>query len=120
MSREIKFRAWDINAEEMVLWERLLMTRYGKEWDNIFNDPDHKLMQYTGLLDKNGKKIYEGDVVRVTFANGTRMKGVVEFNDGCFDIRFKVTIGKHGKNRDYLKCFTCNHAVKVIGNIYGE
>jgi uncharacterized phage protein (TIGR01671 family) len=70
--------------------------------------------QFTGLTDKNGKKIFEGDVVRETFL-ATDVIGDIRYIDGCFDFVFK----RDGREvRDYLKCLTCNHCVEIIGNIH--
>ena len=53
--REIKFRAWD--GEGFYKWEHLRLVS-PVEWGN-----DLILQQFTGLHDKNGKEIYEGDIM---------------------------------------------------------
>lgn len=62
--RKIKFRAWDIKLKKWIIGFDI--DNNGNIWHNHFGHPDAILMQFIGLLDKNGKEIYEGDVVRAT------------------------------------------------------
>lgn len=84
--RELKFRGWDEDNEVMLLQQDL--SQCGASWDWL-GDYDVLLMQYTGLKDKNGREIYEGDICSVDHKDSrypVTTYNVVRWNDvsGCW------------------------------------
>ena len=109
MSREIKFRIWDkINR----MWLRC----FNVNLFDIGDLPNVELMQYTGVKDKNGKEIYEGDIVKYKFPYDTRLKHIspVKFLETEVSFGIKDIYG----NEIPLYTISANNYFEVIGNIY--
>lgn len=111
--REIKFRAW--YNYSMLPWE-WLDTSLNCVWTAInaqqYDNPEPVLMQYTGLKDKNGKEIYEGDIVVID--------ALVPIED-LFTTEVKWNTGSFTANKGNLYRTLAHWAqegIKVIGNIY--
>ncbi len=99
--REIKFRAWN-------------ETKHRMEYD-VYKEYEN-LMQYTGLTDKNGKGIYEGDILQCN-------EGGIHFNEENYEIRivkwddlgWMPFIHRPGT---WISCYGEIKEFVVIGNIY--
>lgn len=106
MAREIKFRAWDIPV-------KLMLENVGFEAGAIESRKDLIFMQYTGLKDKNGKEIYEGDIV-CSLNDTPKINAVVKWQDGRFILKNWFDV--YGQEPDFK--IVDPSQVEVIGNIY--
>src|SRR3990167_6226431 len=97
--RDIRFRAWDEQDKEMI-------QSFLPDWGNI-NQERYLLLQFTGLKDKNGKEIYEGDIIKMVFDD---MLFQVIFDDVSHSFCIK------SKKKKYKFGRTDN--LEIIGNIY--
>jgi uncharacterized phage protein (TIGR01671 family) len=116
MKREIKFRAWDGIRKEMFYpycLEHINGILTAKRYVTDENaDVLTVLMQFTGLHDKSGKEIYEGDIIR---CNNTQIGEVLwEEHDACFNVN-----GYYDSSDDYpTMAFIEGQPFEVIGNIF--
>lgn len=120
MSRQLKYRAW--HKPTQLMDDVVLIDFYNEKIGILYADPvmqcesiqkynlnEVELMQYTGLKDKKGKEIYEGDIVD-GFA-GEHYQGIWEYQN-----RFAIEFGWTQSMWDMLNC----DRLEVIGNIYED
>lgn len=115
-----KFRALDRLTGKMFpvgIIDYSIQSVYIEEPNGLYGERDFdevELMQSTGLFDKNGKEIYEDDIVRITLTDGFRYvvgeDGAVKYKLGAFYIL-------NGLDEYLISDFHIDD-IEVVGNIY--
>ena len=111
--REIKFRAFDADLNTMLfadIYEMQDIQGEWTKWDLPIDSPSNSgvpfdIMQFTGLQDKNGVDIYEGDILKENYLN---LIGKVFYHQSYCQFKFNCGITNSVINSD----------VEVIGNIH--
>lgn len=113
MSREIKFRVWDELSAGKANSKMRYFGLFDSDSIHMLGEDTYSmpLMQYTGLKDKNGKEIYEGDIVEIdhdkyaTFMWGPK---IVKYTEDAEWSPFDPSDERGSPAKEYI----------IIGNIY--
>lgn len=143
-----KVKAWDKKSKKMRKVDSIafddngnikLVNLWGKDIIEdkeiiVRREKQYELLQYTGLKDKNGKEIYEGDIIQFTWDSDScwgeagTYKGYVRFREGVFEVvyinRPEITTYDDGtwhensKSDDIQSLFSWSEDIEIIGDIY--
>lgn len=104
--KEIKFRAWDNDR-------KVMMPNYGFI-GQIDESTSFELMQYTALLDKNGKEMYEKDIIKIEMYDNEYELFVIEWNDDYCGYVLCYASDEYEEFNNWLDTST----FEVVGNTF--
>lgn len=115
-----KFRAWDKETKTMIevssinFEEHLILGGY---WEFGQTEPikfdEVILMQSTGLKDKNGQEIFEGDIV-----NYRGRKAIIKWHGSYASFIYRFVDEMHKRNAEWKPLYLSYYHFEIIGNVY--
>jgi len=118
--REIKFRAWDkgtaLHAPRMISFEEALEVQTLTTFFGDKKSDRYEVLLFTGLFDKNGVEIYEGDIF---YDDADNHIGVVTFLNGAFVCEsYFDGFEKEELNPSDNRCFLAERLIRDYGNVF--
>ncbi len=113
-----RYRAWDSWRKRMSVVDRIyidtegvrLYDDFGEYWRNF---RDIELMQSTGLRDKNGKEIFEGDIL-----DYKGRKALVRWHGSYASFIYRFVDELQNRNTEWKPLYLAYMKCEIIGNIY--
>lgn len=120
MNREIKFRVWDSSEKCFITDQKNV---YLRDCGDLYDDYKHLahadihcvIQLYTGLKDRHGKEIYEGDIFKLST---NRAVCIIEYDYCGFVFKWIDKTFKEVRQFEKEPIFKNVHLFEIIGNIY--